>query len=153
MGSGTVVTAHCTCMAGMGEVCSHIGAVLFKVEAFVRLGKESVTCYVTSMHMESDIFNKALVVDMDIDFNRPKRLKPTTLQKDPLQLQRSVTTRQNVFKILAMILPHIPLDLGHDLASLPPDLGHDLASLPLDLGHDLASLPPDLASLPSRSWA
>ncbi|KAL5457379.1 hypothetical protein EMCRGX_G034630 [Ephydatia muelleri] len=70
MGSGTVVTAHCTCMAGLGEVCSHIGAVLFKVEACI---------------------NPALVVD--IDFNRPKRLKPTTLQKadnynDQLQLDR-----------------------------------------------------------------
>ncbi|KAL5473823.1 hypothetical protein EMCRGX_G028380 [Ephydatia muelleri] len=41
---GTVVTAHGTCMAGLGEVCSHIGAVLFKVEACVRLRNESVTC-------------------------------------------------------------------------------------------------------------
>ena len=39
---------------------------------------------------------------MDIDFNRPKRLKPTTLRKAPLQLQRSVTTRQKVFKVVDM---------------------------------------------------
>ena len=26
---GCVISAHCTCMAGLGEVCSHIGAVLF----------------------------------------------------------------------------------------------------------------------------
>ena len=39
---------------------------------------------------------------MDIDFNRPKRLKPTILQKAPLQLQRSVTTRQKVFKVVDM---------------------------------------------------
>ena len=44
--------------------------------------------------------NPALVVD--IDFNRPKRFKPTTLQKAPLQLQRSVTTRQKVFKVVDM---------------------------------------------------
>ncbi|CAC5358530.1 unnamed protein product [Mytilus coruscus] len=28
---GTVYCAHCTCMAGLGEVCSHVGALLFKV--------------------------------------------------------------------------------------------------------------------------
>ena len=46
------------------------------------------------MHMESDIFNKG----MYIHFLSPT-LKPTTLQKAPLQLQRSVTTRQ-VFKVV-----------------------------------------------------
>ncbi|VEN45302.1 unnamed protein product, partial [Callosobruchus maculatus] len=29
---GSVSTAHCTCMAGNSEVCSHIGAVLFAAE-------------------------------------------------------------------------------------------------------------------------
>ncbi|XP_060581209.1 uncharacterized protein LOC132737860 [Ruditapes philippinarum] len=30
---GFVESAHCNCMAGLGEVCSHIGALLFWVEA------------------------------------------------------------------------------------------------------------------------
>ena len=30
---GTVVCAHCTCMAGLGEACSHIAALLFAAEA------------------------------------------------------------------------------------------------------------------------
>ncbi len=29
---GTVVVAHCTCMAGLGEACSHIAALLFLLE-------------------------------------------------------------------------------------------------------------------------
>ena len=33
-----VLCGHCTCIAGLGEVCSHIGAVLFTVEAW---GRES----------------------------------------------------------------------------------------------------------------
>ncbi|KAH9383376.1 hypothetical protein HPB48_024595 [Haemaphysalis longicornis] len=32
---GEVVYAHCTCMAGCGEVCSHVGAALFYLEAVV----------------------------------------------------------------------------------------------------------------------
>ena len=40
---GTVVTAHCNCMAGLGGACSHVGAILFAVEAGVRI-KRSTTC-------------------------------------------------------------------------------------------------------------
>ena len=32
--SGTVICANCTCMAGLGEACSHIAALLFSAEAF-----------------------------------------------------------------------------------------------------------------------
>ena len=34
--SGTVVSGHCTCMAGLGEACSHIGALLYWIEYTVR---------------------------------------------------------------------------------------------------------------------
>lgn len=33
---GEVQVAHCTCMSGLGEACSHVGAVLFYMEAVVR---------------------------------------------------------------------------------------------------------------------
>ncbi|XP_069108751.1 uncharacterized protein [Argopecten irradians] len=36
--TGKVYCAHCTCMAGLGEVCSHVGALLFKVEIAVKMG-------------------------------------------------------------------------------------------------------------------
>ena len=41
--NGTILTGHCNCMAGLGEVCSHVGAILFAVEAGVRMLK-SRTC-------------------------------------------------------------------------------------------------------------
>uniref|UniRef100_A0A1A8PLE3 SWIM-type domain-containing protein n=1 Tax=Nothobranchius rachovii TaxID=451742 RepID=A0A1A8PLE3_9TELE len=30
---GEVIAAHCNCMAGLSESCSHVGAVLFSIEA------------------------------------------------------------------------------------------------------------------------
>ena len=33
---GTVLCAHCTCMAGLGEACSHIAALLFAAEAHTK---------------------------------------------------------------------------------------------------------------------
>lgn len=32
------MAAHCTCMAGLGETCSHVAAMLYKIEAEVRKG-------------------------------------------------------------------------------------------------------------------
>lgn len=34
---GKVISGHCNCMTGLGEVCSHVGAMLFAVEAIVKL--------------------------------------------------------------------------------------------------------------------
>lgn len=41
---GQVCCAHCTCMAGIPESCTHFGALLFKIEAALRFhGKKTVT--------------------------------------------------------------------------------------------------------------
>ena len=35
--NGEICCAHCNCMAGLGETCTYIAAVLFYVEAIVRI--------------------------------------------------------------------------------------------------------------------
>lgn len=47
--NGYVVAAHCTCKAGLGEACSHVAALLFKINAASTLGlntesKTSLKC-------------------------------------------------------------------------------------------------------------
>lgn len=37
---GIVLAAHCTCIAGLGEVCSHVGSILYAVMTIVRSAKE-----------------------------------------------------------------------------------------------------------------
>ena len=34
---GKIISAHCDCMAGLGESCSNVGALLFYVEAVVKI--------------------------------------------------------------------------------------------------------------------
>ena len=41
--TGQVCCAHCNCMAGLGEVCTHIAAIMFYVEAVYRF-EEAKTC-------------------------------------------------------------------------------------------------------------
>lgn len=40
---GEVIAAHCNCMAGLSESCSHVGAVLFSIEAGVKM-RETPSC-------------------------------------------------------------------------------------------------------------
>jgi len=41
--NGTVLAGHCNCMAGLGESCTHVAALLFAIEASVRI-RQSKTC-------------------------------------------------------------------------------------------------------------
>ena len=40
---GVVICGHCDCMAGLGEACSHLAAILFALEANTRI-KKSMSC-------------------------------------------------------------------------------------------------------------
>ena len=42
--SGRIVSAHCTCMAGMAQTCNHVAASLFRLEAACRLGLTNPSC-------------------------------------------------------------------------------------------------------------
>lgn len=42
--NGNVVTGGCSCMAGQAKVCSHVGALLWKVEYAVSRGLTGATC-------------------------------------------------------------------------------------------------------------
>ena len=51
--NGLVESGHCTCMAGLGEVCSHVGAILFYVQAVHQVrGKETCT-HASTMFIDS----------------------------------------------------------------------------------------------------
>lgn len=40
---GVILAAHCTCIAGLGEVCSHVGSILYAVEAIIPGTKDVCT--------------------------------------------------------------------------------------------------------------
>ena len=42
--STIIETAHCTCVAGLGESCSHISVICFKIEGAVRAGYTKKAC-------------------------------------------------------------------------------------------------------------
>jgi len=32
---GTIISAHCDCVAGVGETCTHVGALILKIHHFL----------------------------------------------------------------------------------------------------------------------
>ena len=73
---GKILSAHCDCMAGLGESCSHVGALLFYVDATVRIrGSKTVTqekayWLLPTVHREVEYKEIA-----DIDSTAPKTMK------------------------------------------------------------------------------
>ena len=42
--TGKILSTHCSCMAGMSQVCNHVAAALFRIEAAVRMGLNNPSC-------------------------------------------------------------------------------------------------------------
>ena len=42
--SAKIESCHCTCTAGMGEICNHVAAAMFQVGAAVRIGLSNPSC-------------------------------------------------------------------------------------------------------------
>ncbi|XP_047142692.2 uncharacterized protein LOC124816975 [Hydra vulgaris] len=69
---GYILTGNCKCMAGLGSVCSHVAALLFKIEACIRteVHKTAVT---SKLCQWNQIKRKAEASSLqNISFNRPK---------------------------------------------------------------------------------
>ena len=80
--SGEVICAHCTCMAGAGEVCAHVGALLFTAEGNKEMKRcQSCTSLPCSWLPPRHQFVPAIKVT-EIDFKTPKSKQLSRLQPD-----------------------------------------------------------------------
>ena len=68
--AGTIGTI--TCMAGLGEACSHIAALLFAVEAKTRLSQQTSCTSIACQWKEPKLQNVEYSAISDIDFSKPK---------------------------------------------------------------------------------
>ena len=74
--SGVVLVGHCTCMAGLADTCSHVGAILHWVEAAVRIQKNvACTSKENKWIMLTPKENIPYLELREINFRAPKRSK------------------------------------------------------------------------------
>ncbi len=83
---GTVLCSHCTCMAGLGEACSHIAATLFTVDAHSRFSKDDACTSQLCAWLPPSMQNVEYASISDIDFTAPatKRKRNSESQADHL---------------------------------------------------------------------
>lgn len=71
---GYIVCSHCTCMAGLGEVCSHVAAVLFAIDNITKCGINSQPACTSVKCIWSDYFKKNIscVTADKLDVSHPR---------------------------------------------------------------------------------
>lgn len=74
--SGEIVCAHCNCMAGLGETCTHVAAVLFYLEAVYRVkGPKATTDSQCGWIIPTYLKSAEYLPVKDIDFTSARGLK------------------------------------------------------------------------------
>ena len=69
---GEVICAHCTCMAGAGKACAHIGALLFTAKANTMI-KRQHSCTSLPCSWLHQFVSAAKIADMDFKTSKSKR--------------------------------------------------------------------------------
>ena len=73
---GKVLAAHCTCMAGLGEACTHIAALLFSIDAIVQVrDNKTVTQEKAYWLLPTSVKGVEYKECREIDFSSAKSLK------------------------------------------------------------------------------
>ena len=88
--NGHIITGHCTCMAGLSEVCNHVGAVLYKcMHEFPLTDDSDATC--TSLPCKWIAPTKKVLPAKlaDIDFQIPQLDKCKSLLSQPKKRKTS----------------------------------------------------------------
>ena len=68
----TIAAAHCTCMAGLGEVCSHVSALLLTVEAHTKFTRETSCTSEPSQWLPPSMKKVHFAPISNIDFSAPQ---------------------------------------------------------------------------------
>lgn len=81
--SNRIMSAHCTCMAGMSETCNHIAALLFRVDAAVTCGLTNPSCTAKACEWLPNRKEVRPQKMIDLVLNRDE-MKKSKKQKRPL---------------------------------------------------------------------
>ena len=112
--NGTVLVDHCTCMAGLAETCSHVGAVLHWVETAVRV--TTCTSQENKWLMPTPMQSIPYLQLSEIDFSAPKCQKVTSSSAPSATVQNvtspSESEKEDFFREIAKEQGKKPLILS-----------------------------------------
>ncbi|WAQ97892.1 ING4-like protein [Mya arenaria] len=134
--SAEVYCAHCTCMAGLGETCSHVAAILFKVELAVRwrYTEKSSTDVgrMWNQHFKEQVDPSPVTKMQHLFGNRKKKVESVnTTSRDPLPSEEQLKAlyaacpNASFFNLIPSVVPNQKL--------APPIREDPLPLLPMNL--------------------
>ena len=137
---GTVLSAHCLCMAGLGECCTHIASILFYIELWNRFTEsQSCTQKQCSWIIPTGVPTIEYKQVKDIDFKSALKLKQEIEQHIDGQIPTKVKDARPVLASVADISPsEIDLNTLFDKLS---DCQHTASILSLSKKHSALFLP------------
>ena len=73
--NGEILSAHCTCMAGLAEACTHITAILFWVEMSIKIRNSKTVTYKLAYWVNPSMPDKQINPQMikNINFRSAKK--------------------------------------------------------------------------------
>ncbi|KAK7480023.1 hypothetical protein BaRGS_00028756 [Batillaria attramentaria] len=114
---GTIVSAHCTCLEGLGETCTHVGALTFAVDAF-NSAREKTTCTDEKAYWKvpegAEGVSPKPAYAIDFGFARSGATVPAAMQErvvvpEPTEAELTELFQQlNSCKVKARILKMLP---------------------------------------------
>ena len=111
---GMVECAHCNCKAGLGEVCSHVGALLFFVQAASNIEtSKTVTQKKAYWLLPSAVDKVAYSAIQDIDFTSTQTKK----RKLDCEVRGEIAPKRNNLK-----LPDVPEPTENDILTFRTQL-------------------------------
>ena len=151
---GEVILAHCNCVAGLCEACSHVGAILFAVEVEVRM-RDSVTCTQEKSQWIMPSYVKEIPYSpvYEIDFSSAKKRQQSLGQPSSAiavnraevqgpSVEEQTKFYQNISKcgvkpaILSLIQPFSALFVPKDKQALPKPLTKFYCEQNLKMGYE-----------------
>ncbi|XP_061695959.1 uncharacterized protein LOC133511237 [Syngnathoides biaculeatus] len=90
---GSILFAHCTCMAGLDEVCSHVAATCFAVEAEIRIANSTSCASVAPSWLEPSVsmpFEYAETIKINFTSSQCRQSKGV----DYMEVPQSVVYRE-----------------------------------------------------------
>ena len=133
---GTILQAHCSCMAGLGSSCNHIAAALFRMETALRLGllnpactakpnewlpnrKEVRPCKIVDMNLNRDDFGKRGKSSRKVLSTPKKEFKPVSSTEKVLNFNHIVKSLGNLVNttILSTAVPMPEFDFEREVIS------------------------------------
>lgn len=94
--TGTVLTAHCTCMAGLGETCPHAAALMFAVMSGVRMRDDTACPSLPCRWLQLTKTKKITCSELfSIDMTCPRTQSNKVFSQDGMIVVNETTSRKS----------------------------------------------------------